>query len=209
MITKKCEICNRDIITQGFKQHNKFCNGTGILKKEKPKTENGKAFWKGKKLSESHKEKIKITVQTKYDNGEEMGFAKWMKEHPELHKQSSSKGGGYRRGSGKGIKGWYKGFWCDSSWELAFVIFNLEMGNKIERNKKFFEYDYNGKTYKYYPDFLLNDEYVEIKGYENNKSKEKKKQFPCKLITYYFKEMLPILEYVKLKHGEDFIKLYS
>lgn len=27
----------------------------------------------------------------------------------------------------KGFKhGWYKGFWCDSSWELAFVMYNID-----------------------------------------------------------------------------------
>lgn len=31
----------------------------------------------------------------------------------------------------RGYKGWYKGIWCDSSWELAYVIFNLEHRNFI------------------------------------------------------------------------------
>ena len=209
MILKKCNKCGRDIVSQGFKNHISYCNGSGILKKEKLKSENGKAFWKGKKLTESHKLNIKNIIQQKYDNGEQVGFVKWMNENPELHRQCSSRGGGLRKGSGKGNNGWYKEFWCDSSWELAFVIFNLEMNNKIERNKKFFEYKYNEKIYKYYPDFILNDEYVEIKGYESDKSKQKKKQFPYKLHTYYSTEMKPILEYVKLKYGDDFIKLYE
>lgn len=31
-------------------------------------------------------------------------------------------GGGYRKGSGRGKKGRYKGYWCDSSWELALNL---------------------------------------------------------------------------------------
>lgn len=31
--------------------------------------------------------------------------------------------GGYRPGSGIGKQGWYKNYWCDSSWELAYVIY--------------------------------------------------------------------------------------
>ena len=45
--------------------------------------------------------------------------------------------GGKRHGSGRGKKGWYKGYWCDSSWELALVIYNLEHNIKFERNKLF------------------------------------------------------------------------
>lgn len=209
MTTKKCNKCGREISSQGYKRHVTYCDGSGILKKERPKSENGKAFWKGKKLSKSHILNIKNTLQKKYDNGEQLGFRKWMNEHPEEHKKTSAKGGGARKGSGRGKKGWYKGFWCASSWELAFVIFNLEMNNKIKKNKKFFEYQYNGKTYKYYPDFILNNEYVEIKGYENDKAKEKKEQFPYKLNTYYYEEMKPILEYVISKYGADFTKLYE
>jgi len=34
--------------------------------------------------------------------------------------------GGKRIGSGRGKSGWYKGYWCDSSWELAYVIYNID-----------------------------------------------------------------------------------
>lgn len=209
MILKRCTKCGREIFPQGFKKHLNCCDGSGILKKERPKTLNGKAVWKDKKLSETHKLRIQQKIQSKYDNGEQIGFVKWMNENPELHKQWSSKGGGLRKGAGRGKNGWYKGYWCDSSWELAFVIYNLDNNINFERNKKYFEYKYKEKIYKYYPDFILNGEYIEIKGYESEKSKEKKKQFPFKLNTYYSAEMKPILEYVIKKYGNDFIKLYE
>ena len=66
--------------------------------------------------------------------------------------------GGYKRGSGRGKHGWYKGIWCDSSWELAWVIFHLEHGIRFERNKDRFEYYWQGKIHKYLPDFKMGNE---------------------------------------------------
>ena len=43
--------------------------------------------------------------------------------------------GGLRHGSGRGKKGWYKGYWCDSTWELAWVIYQLDNGKVPVRNK--------------------------------------------------------------------------
>ena len=86
----------------------------------------------------------------------------------------SNKVGGIRRGGGYGKHGWYKGYWCDSSWELAWVIYNLDHGIKFERCKEKFEYEFEGKKYHYYPDFKLeNGTYVEIKGYETSRWKTK------------------------------------
>jgi hypothetical protein len=205
----KCEKCGKELFSQGFKKHIKYCDGTGISNKERSITGRGRNWLKGLSLPEETKLKIKNSMQERCNNGDLMGIRKWMKENPELHKQTSSKGGGLKKGCGKGKKGWYMGFWCDSSWELAFVIYHLDLGSNIKRNTEFFNYVYEGKNYKYYPDFILNNEYVEIKGYESNKAKEKKKQFPHKLIMYYSKEMKPILEYVINKYGKDFIKLYK
>jgi len=64
------------------------------------------------------------------------------KYHPECWLKSS---GGYRKGSGVGKGGWYKGYWCDSSYELAWIIFNIEHGNPFTRNTEEFEYIWGGK----------------------------------------------------------------
>jgi len=134
---------------------------------------------------------------------------KWTKKNPIDHKKAASKGGGFRMGAGRGKRGWYKGYWCDSSWELAWVIYNLDHGISFERNREGFTYIFEGAKYKYYPDFIMKDTYVEIKGYENDKFRAKKKQFPQKLKVLYFKEIKPILEYVENKYGKDFVKLYK
>ena len=76
------------------------------------------------------------------------------------------KSGGLRSGSGRGIKGWYKEFYFRSSWELAYIVYNLENKIKIYPSYDFFKYNFEDKERKYYPDFILEDgSYVEIKGY--------------------------------------------
>ncbi|MBR2247609.1 MAG: hypothetical protein IJ880_11435 [Bacilli bacterium] len=112
---------------------------------------------------------------------------------------------------GRGKNGKYKGFWCDSSWELAYVIYCLDHNVNIIRNTIGFSYIWENSEHTYYPDFYNKDtnEYIEIKGYENDKDKEKIKQFKGIIKVYYYKDMKPILKYVKEKYGEDFIKLYD
>lgn len=117
--------------------------------------------------------------------------------------------GGYRQGSGIGKSGWYKGYWCDSSWELAWIIFHLENNIHFIRNKEKFSYVFNRKKYNYIPDFIVNSEYIEIKGFSDKKTKEKINQFPHKLKILKKKEIKPFLEYVVQKHGKDFVSLYE
>lgn len=113
---------------------------------------------------------------------------------------------------GKGLRGYYKGFYCQSSWELAYVIYQLEHNIDIKRNTKGFKYTLDGIERSYFPDFyeVAANTYIEIKGYYDRKTKEKEKQFPKneKLIIFREKEMKPILDYVISKYGKDFTKLY-
>lgn len=118
--------------------------------------------------------------------------------------------GGYRYGSGRGKSGWYKNYHCDSSWELAWVIYQLDHHIPFQRNTKKFPYIFNGRSYFYTPDFVLpNNEYIEIKGWPNEKTKSKLSQFPHKLTILWKPDMENIIDYVKQKHGRDFIRLYE
>lgn len=68
--------------------------------------------------------------------------------------------------TGRGKKGWYKGFYCSSTYELAYIIYCLDNDIPIQRYKGYYWYEYNGKKHKYFPDFILEDgSLVEIKGY--------------------------------------------
>jgi hypothetical protein len=78
--------------------------------------------------------------------------------------------GGNREGAGKAKTGYYKGIYCGSTYELAWVIYNLDHGNAFTRFNGFLEE--NGK--KYYPDFLIENKIIEIKGYESVESVQKK-----------------------------------
>lgn len=121
-----------------------------------------------------------------------------------------SKCGGYKLGSGRGKQGWYKGYWCDSSWELAYVIYNLEHDIKFDRNKEGFEYEFENKKYKYYPDFILEDgTYVEIKGYLDKKNNAKINSFNKKLIVIDKKGIQEYINYVVEKYGKNYIELYG
>ena len=104
-----------------------------------------------------------------------------------------------------------KGYYCDSSWELAFVIYNLEHNIKFERNKKRFAYIFENETHNYIPDWIVNGEYVEIKGYWSERWQAKLDQFPKeeKLTVLTKKEIKPYLDYVIESYGKDFIKLYE
>lgn len=53
----------------------------------------------------------------------------------------------------------------DSSWELSFYRFLKENNYSFEVHPNiYFEYNYENKVYRYFPDFIVNGNYIEIKG---------------------------------------------
>lgn len=116
--------------------------------------------------------------------------------------------GGYRKNAGRGKHGWYKGIWCDSSWELAFVIYYIDHGLFIERCKEKRAYEYEGKQYTYNPDFITDDGIVEIKGYTDKRWEAKIKSSPD-IKVFFGKDIKYILDYVHNKYGSDIESLYD
>ena len=117
--------------------------------------------------------------------------------------------GGFKEGSVKNYKsGWYKGIHCDSSWELAYLIYHLEHNNTIERCKEIRYYILNDKKCKYYPDFIVNGKIFEIKGIKS-KNSEAKQLYNPDITFLYKKDMIKYLDYVINKYGIDFINLYD
>lgn len=138
------------------------------------------------KMSEEQKNKISLTMRTKLKT--------------------------YSKGIGFGKHGSYKGIHCDSSWELAWVMYNINNEIKFDRCHDHFEYEFEGVVRNYYPDFVLPDgTYVEIKGREDEKWRAKELQFPKdkSLQILRGKEMSPILKYVKKKWGQNFTDLFD
>lgn len=105
-------------------------------------------------------------------------------------------------------QGIYKGIKCDSSWELAFVIYCIDNNIKIERYDKSLQYTFNGKICNFYPDFLVENELVEIKGFWTKRNIAKREQ--CKNVKFIDKfSIKKYIDYVELKYGKDFIKMYN
>jgi len=123
--------------------------------------------------------------------------------------KNNKKSGGIRKGSGVGKKGRYSGYWCDSSYELVWVIYNIEHDIKFERNNKKFPYQYKNETHHYIPDFICNDVFIEIKGYIDEKMEYKIDNFPHELKILMLNDLKIEMNYVVSKYGKNFIELYD
>lgn len=123
--------------------------------------------------------------------------------------KNNPKAGGLREGSGRGRKGWYKGIFCDSSWELAFVIYCIEHSIPIKRCDVIKTYIYNGIQHKYIPDFIINNnEIIEIKGFTTEQWFAKLKQNPD-IKPLYKNDIEPYINYVVKKYGKNYTELYD
>jgi uncharacterized C2H2 Zn-finger protein len=183
----------------------------GILYNKNRKFNDTKIIWNKGLTKDSNESVLKMsnTLKEKYKNNEIINAFKG-KTHTKESIKKIAAAGGPRKGSGRGKKGWYKGYWCDSSWELAFVIYNLDHNIEFIRNTKGFDYLFNNKKYKYYPDFILNDgTYVEIKGYLDEKAKYKILAIPNLKLILGKNENKIYLDYVIELYGVDFVKLYD
>lgn len=114
--------------------------------------------------------------------------------------------GGTRQGSGRAKTGYYQGIYCGSTYELAFLIWNIDHNKKIKRCEQFFPYTYNGKTHFYYPDFAVDDMIYEIKG--RFQEVDAIKIATCNAILIDKNEIQPYIEYVTTKYGCHKSKLH-
>ena len=107
--------------------------------------------------------------------------------------------------TGRGKKGWYKGFFCSSTYELAYVIYCLDHNIPISRCSKTYDYTYRGKSHKYYPDFIINNkEIIEIKGFWTELVDIKTKavnDMPIKVL--YYKDLKEIFDYISTTYNKQ------
>jgi RNA polymerase subunit RPABC4/transcription elongation factor Spt4 len=138
-------------------------------------------------------------------------LGKWVSENLKntaaKHSRDKGENGGIRRGSGRGKKGWYEGYWCDSSWELAWVIYAVDHSIEFSRNTAGYIYEFEGDSHKFYPDFLLGSgQLVEVKGYFDPRNKAKIAAVKG-LTVLGKKEMQVFIQYAIEKFGSDFVSV--
>ena len=108
--------------------------------------------------------------------------------------------------------GTYKGFYCDSSWELAFLIYHLDIGDNVVRNNESFDYKTtDGLNRKFFPDFKIDNTFYEIKGGYDRQAANKLKDFPKELSLKWISltEIQFYLDYAKNKFGRNFYEIYD
>lgn len=161
------------------------------------------------------KEKIKATKKERY--GDE-NFNNLEKQKQTLYEK-------YGMFHAPSFKFLYEGLSFDSKWELALWIYANDHNEEIEREPCCFEYKYNEKVHKYFPDFKYKGKLIEIKGSQFVKEDrtwqnpfdhslddlfETKHQCALKNGVEIFgeKEIQFTLDYVNEKYTKDFLGLF-
>lgn len=113
----------------------------------------------------------------------------------------------------------------DSSWELAVWIWSKDHNKEIIRQPVTLNYEYNGQSFTYYPDFSIDGQLVELKGpqffdgskmvnpYDRTQDDKYEAKHQCALDNnvqiWSSQEIQPILDYVSQTYSEDFLELFK
>lgn len=125
--------------------------------------------------------------------------------------------GGFREGSGRSKSGYYKGIYCGSTYELAWVYYMISKGTSFIRFEGYIDIPSGGK---YFPDFLVDKKIVEIKGYWTKNvdiKSDAARNAGYDISVLYKKDLAECFEIVRKKIGnkpieslyEDFKPSYS
>ena len=157
----------------------------------------------GEKCSNSYKSGKKVP----YNLGKQHTIEEKEKIKTGIHKAKAEgkNVGGYREHkSGHGKKCIADGIFFDSSWEVAYWFYNKEMGNKLERNTKEFLYEYQNKTHRYLPDFFDGNNFIEIKGYEDDRCQAKYQSVDNLIVI---KDVSKEINYMIKKYGKNWLNI--
>ena len=143
----KCNYCDKKLNRINNEKHERICKiiyDENLYKmySQFHKLFNYEITWK------EYLTRFNIGVSTfskyrRYNNIPVNGNLKKYPHSEETINKMKLRGGGYRRGSGRGKSGWYKNYWCDSTYELCWLIYQLDNGNIPKRMCKYYEYYYN------------------------------------------------------------------
>jgi hypothetical protein len=119
--------------------------------------------------------------------------------------------GGCRERSGRSKYGYYEGIWCQSTYEMAFVWKCKKDGKNIRRNMEGFPYvNDEGKERLYYPDFIVDDTYYEVKGWMTENVERKIAAFPRNIVLLINEDILDIVTEAKAHFGtKDLASIYA
>ena len=124
-------------------------------------------------------------------------------------KCGTKKCGGYREFSGRSNSGHYKGIYCASTYELAWVIYRLDHNLSCNR----FETTLERNGVKYIPDFLDDNLIIEIKGYYTPSVDIKcdiARSYGYDIVVKYKEDLATEFEWVKnTYHTKKFETLYD
>lgn len=145
-----------------------------------------------------------VIEKRKQNNLKKFGFINPM-QNPEIRKKSRS-------------KYFYDNRYFDSSWEIAYYIWLKDNAIDFDfhPNDSFEYITSDGKVHKYFPDFKVGDEYIEIKGdhlYEKHSMSMPPEKIEC-MQTNGIKilrsaEIKPILNYICSKYGKSYVKKFK
>lgn len=164
-------------------------------------------------------------IETKLEKyGNKSGNTSWMyTRNPMFDEETKKKV--LEKSLKNGGKYFYENINFDSGWELAYYIYLKDNNIDFEYHPKVdFKYiDKFGKERLYFPDFLINGVFFEIKGeqffnendepfsiYDNDFWWEKYnfiKQNNIKILRY--NNLISIFEYIDSKYGKDYIKSFK
>lgn len=220
-----CEKCGK-IVTESFGS-SRFCSRSCANSRSRPKEVRDKISAGVRKSVErlgkdvfSHKEvtsKLHQKCLSKYISnptyckvcGKTLSYENRFRKtcSKECFTKQNSKNGGFKEGSVKNHKyGHYRGIQCDSSWELAFLVYHLDNNIEIKRNKDGFKYIFDDKEHTYYPDFIVDDTYVEIKNYMTPQVQAKIDYFPKELNykIFLYNDLRVYIDYCVEKYGKNY-----
>lgn len=186
-------------------------NPNNLINNYTNKLKSGEITIWNKGLNKNNNESIKRcsnTLKTRFQQKQYKNFGLGIAKTPERELErkrkisatlkANPKAGGLRPNSGRSKKGWYKGFYCRSTYELVYVIYNIDHNINFSACKRIYTYEWNNTVYKYYPDFELEDgTIIEIKGYSNAQTEAKinaVKDRPIQVL--YLKDLIYAFNYV-------------
>ena len=177
----KCKYCDREFTAKGVGTHQAYCIANPDAKvKAATRTgiSGGNQYTKGAVTSAETRAKMSASAKKQvWSEDRRAKLSASMKRAVASNPESYSSA---NRGRTKQIE--YNGIKFQGNWELEFYKFAIAQGFTVERVVKQFPYVWNGQR-SYIPDFYIAelDTYVEVKGYETERDRQKWLQFPLKL----------------------------